>query len=594
MDAPHLSRLLERAAAARPDHVAVEDEHGRAWTFAALDRATDRLHTRLARWGIGREDRVGLFLPKSLEGVAAIHGILRGRGLCAGGSQRAGPPRRRHPGRCPCARCHCLDGAGPRLVRRVARPGTRPTVDRRRPRRLGPSDASWDEVQADTSPTPLPPPSRGDDLAYILYTSGSTGKPKGVMLSHTNAFCFIDWCARAFPTGPDDRFASHAPFHFDLSVFDLYASCRAGATLVLIGETLGKDPARLGAFLRERRLSVWYSAPSILALLAQYGGLERDPVAMILPRQRRSSCRSDNPVRQAGGVGQDCPTYFLAGIIPGSPSEEVGCHGFRSGNPCLPAPDTGSQSGTRGTHRYAPRLVLFAGEVFPIRHLKRLRALWPDAILWNLYGPTETNVCTACAIPATIPADRAEPYPIGPVCPPLEARVVAEDGANVPAGQLGELVIAGPGVMRGYFGRPDLTAAAFLRDASGTAAWYRTGDLVTDDGHGCYTYHGRRDRMVKKRGFRIELGEIEAALHRHDDIHRAAVLAKTDESGVAITAFIAMKPERKGSIIAMKRHCTAHLPHYMIPDTIAFLPHLPMTSTDKVDYQGLKRLVEEA
>ena len=77
------------------------------------------------------------------------------------------------------------------------------------------------------------------------------------MLSHANAFTFLDWCAAALGPRGDDRFASHAPFHFDLSVFDLFASCRCGATLVLIGEALGKDPARLGSFLFDRRVSVW-------------------------------------------------------------------------------------------------------------------------------------------------------------------------------------------------------------------------------------------------------------------------------------------------------------------------------------------------
>src|SRR5512144_964362 len=77
MDGNHLSRLLDEAAARRPDHPAVEDEHGRTVTYAGLRRAADRLATRLARWGVGRGDRVGLFLPKGLEAVAAVHGALR-------------------------------------------------------------------------------------------------------------------------------------------------------------------------------------------------------------------------------------------------------------------------------------------------------------------------------------------------------------------------------------------------------------------------------------------------------------------------------------------------------------------------------------
>jgi acyl-coenzyme A synthetase/AMP-(fatty) acid ligase len=152
------------------------------------------------------------------------------------------------------------------------------------------------------------------------------------------------------------------------------------------------------------------------------------------------------------------------------------------------------------------------------------------------------------------------------------------------------LLIAGPGVMLGYFGRPDLTAQAYLSEPDGTR-WYRTGDLVIADLDGRLTYRGRRDRMVKRRGHRVELGEIESALYRHDDVDRAAVVARADaESGTTITAFIALKPGRKGSIIAMKRHCTVYLPHSMIPDRIQFLSDLPATSTDKVDYPTLEKI----
>lgn len=522
MDEPladrHLSRLLDHAAA-RGDHPAVEDEHGRALSFHTLHRAADRLAARLDRWGVGRGDRVGLFLPKSLEAVAAIHGTLR-----AGAAYVPVDPE------APAARGAAIfadSGVKAVIVHaslveplRASWPGPGPAprlivVGDDENAVLKPADAAWSEVLHDDAPSPLPPTRDADDLAYILYTSGSTGTPKGVMLSHANAFTFLDWCMDALAPRADDRFASHAPFHFDLSVFDLFVSCRVGATLVLVGEKLGKDPARLGDFLRERRPTVWYSAPSILSLLAQRGGLER-----------------------------------------------------------------------ADTH--APRLVLFAGEVFPILPLKRLRALWPRAAMWNLYGPTETNVCTAFPIPQAIPESQTTPFPIGRVCPPLRARVVDETGADTPPGALGELVIAGPGVMRGYFGRPDLTAKSFVRSEDHTL-WYRTGDLVRDDGSGCHHFHGRRDRMVKKRGYRIELGEIESALHRHEGVDRAAVVAKADDSGVSIAAFVAMKPARKGSLIAMKRHCAQILPHYMIPDTITFLSEFPRTSTDKVDYQGLTR-----
>jgi amino acid adenylation domain-containing protein len=538
MDGRHLSQLLEEAARRRPDQTAVEDEHGGRQTYAQLMRGADRLATRMARWGVDRGDRVGLWLPKSVEAVTAIHGVLRtgasyvpvdptgpavrAAGILAASGVKAAivaaelvpALRAAWPGNRPPPRLIVVEGLTGTTI------GPAPATKAAPPVPVAACDAAWSEVIADDAPSPLAPPRAADDLAYILFTSGSTGQPKGVMLSHANAFTFLEWCHQALgPWDDDDRFASHAPFHFDLSVFDLFAACQAAATLVLIGENLGKDPGPLGEFVTERRISVWYSAPSILALLAQHGGLDR-------------------------------PAYR------------------------------------------APRLVLFAGEVFPVAALTRLRTLWPVAQLWNLYGPTETNVCTAYQIPAMIPPDRTEPFPIGPVCPPLRARVVDEHGRELPPGTLGELVIEGPGVMRGYFGQPEQTAAAFFADDDGTR-WYRTGDLVKDLGAGCFQFHGRRDRMVKKRGYRIELGEIESALYRHDGVDRAGVVARAGDLGVSIAAFVALKPNQKRSIIAMKRHCTDYLPNYMIPDTITFLDDLPATSTDKVDYQRLRSLASE-
>ncbi len=514
----HLAQLLERAALRWPDQPAVEDEQGRTLSFAELDQSADLVDAQLAMDGVARGDRIGVLLPKSIEAVVAIHGILR-----AGASYVPIDPV------APLARSAAILASAqvkeiviheslingikdhwpafepfPKLI--VVGGESIPSE----------SQVSWEALMAGELPRPDPSPRSSDDLCYILYTSGSTGEPKGVMLSHENALCFLDWAQETFGLSPGQRFASHAPFHFDLSVFDLFASCRVGGTLVLIGESLGKEPGRLGDFLAERSIDVWYSAPSILRLLTQFGRLDRP--------------------------------------------------GFLE-----------------------PSLVLFAGEVFPVKHLKALRHAWPEAEFWNLYGPTETNVCTAHRIPQRIPEDRVEPYPIGEPCPPLLAKIVNELGVEVLPGEVGELLIAGPRVMQGYFGRPDLARSAFVTDEQGQR-WYRTGDLVVEEEQGSLVYRGRRDRMVKRRGYRIELNEIEAALNQHEGVDRIAVVAVTSDEGVSIHAFVVVKPRQKASVIAMKRHCAATLPSSMIPDFIQFLPELPETSTAKVDYPKLEAI----
>jgi amino acid adenylation domain-containing protein len=374
-----------------------------------------------------------------------------------------------------------------------------------------------DELDArdppETSPSAAPDPSQ---LAYILYTSGSTGRPKGVMLSHGNAACFVDWCSEVFQPNEQDRFSSHAPFHFDLSILDVFVSIKHGATLVIVDEQLTKDPVRLAPWISQKALTIWYSAPSILSLLAQFGKLDQ--------------------------------------------------------------------------HDYAAlRAVLFAGEVFPIKHLRLLKSLVPHPRYFNLYGPTETNVCTWYEVPREVPEARTEPMPIGEACSHCRGRVVDRDGNEVPRGAEGELCIAGPSVLQGYWNLPDQTAQAFLPNCD--ERWYRTGDLVAEQPDGDLLFLGRRDRMVKKRGYRIELGEIEAALYRHPTIREAAVVAVEDaEAGVRINAFVSTHGADRISVIALKTFCSENLPLYMVPDTFQCLESLPKTSTDKINYQKLKEL----
>lgn len=513
-----LAELLERSAGRFAERPAVSVAEQGGLSYAQFDALANRVRDRLVRLGVRRGDRVGLRLHKSVDGVAAIFGILK-----AGAAYvpvDADSPAARGAyihNDCQVRALFTSTALAAPFSAELARLGAAPrmlVLDER----AGGLAALLDSLDAEDPAPPVSTVATGlEDVAYILYTSGSTGNPKGVVLTHGNALSFIDWCSGVFEPTEHDRFSSHAPFHFDLSILDLYVSIRHGAALVLFGEALGKEPVSLAAAIASERISMWYSTPSILNLLANFGKLER--------------------------------------------------HDFSS-----------------------LRVVNFAGEVFPLTQYRAVKALWPKPRYFNLYGPTETNVCTWYEVPADDAAiEGMSTFPIGALCVPNLGRVVGPEDAPVARGEPGELLISGPNVMRGYWNLPEQNERAFFVDAQG-AKWYRTGDIVTESDEG-YRYVSRRDRMVKRRGYRVELGEIETVLSRHPDIREAAVVALADaESGVRVCAFVAPHEGRNLTRIALKTLSSKGLPPYMIPDQFFLVDRLARTSTDKIDYQSLKSL----
>ena len=494
-----LSQLLTRSVELYPDHVAVIQD-SRHYTYRALDEASNRFAHLLRNAGVQRGDRVGLYVEKSLEAVAALFGITK-----LGATYVP------------------LDPAAPaqRIAYMISDCRMKAVIGTKaKPAPLGeylPALIAVDDEAALAAASPAPPPDPGTierDLALILYTSGSTGNPKGVMIGHRAVLTFIDWASGIFDVKPEDRAANHAPFHFDLSTFDLFVPIKAGASVVLLSPALSLFPVSMAKFIADQRISIWYSVPSALTRLVLYGNLAKFDLSRM-------------------------------------------------------------------------RAILFAGEVFPVKYLRQLMGLVPHAAYYNLYGPTETNVCTWYQVDH-LEDERTEPVPIGKACANSEILVLNDENQRVKTGDVGELCVRGPGLMTGYWGKPERTAQSLtpyvVHPHLGPEPIYRTGDLVREEAGGDYTYLGRRDNQIKSRGYRIELGEIETALYGHPDIEEAAVIPiPDDEIGNQIKAFVVLRNGQSLGANALEAYCAARLPKYMVPHQVEVRAALPKTSTGKVD-----------
>jgi amino acid adenylation domain-containing protein len=207
--------------------------------------------------------------------------------------------------------------------------------------------------------------------------------------------------------------------------------------------------------------------------------------------------------------------------------------------------------------------------------------------LWNMYGPTETTIWSA-----TCRVDRANgPVAFGAPVANTQFYVLDSRRNPVPIGVPGELYIAGIGVARGYFGRPDLTAERFVPDPFARSAdqrMFKTGDLVRYRTDGLLDFLGRLDNQVKVRGFRIELGEIEAALTGHPNVQECVVIAREDEPGLnRLIAYLAPATEERPSTADLREWVSRSLPAYMVPSLFVFLEQLPRTPNGKVDRKSL-------
>jgi amino acid adenylation domain-containing protein len=207
--------------------------------------------------------------------------------------------------------------------------------------------------------------------------------------------------------------------------------------------------------------------------------------------------------------------------------------------------------------------------------------------LWNMYGPTETTIWSATnritsrksAVPVGLPIDNTQFY------------VLDALQQLVPAGVPGELYIGGTGVAKGYYKRPDLTAARFISDPFSKrpgARLYRTGDMVRRLKNGELEFLGRADGQIKLRGFRIELGEIESILSTHPALEQVVVLLREDVPGdKRLVAYIIPRNGFTPEASDLRTYLLGKLPDYMVPAAFISLPSFSMTANGKIDRKAL-------
>ncbi|WP_405922145.1 amino acid adenylation domain-containing protein [Streptomyces sp. NBC_00122] len=490
-----LHELVRDTARRTPEALAVSAPDGQA-SYGRLDALADELALALAGRGVRAGDRVGIWLDKSVAAIAAMQAVLRlGAAYVPLDPQS---PAQRIAGLtadfAPAALVTTPDRSA--SVAGFAAIADTPVLS------SWPDGTPWSRLPAAGAEAPevvLPGPAAdGDDLAFILYTSGSTGEPKGVCHSHNTAWAFISWVAEAQQAQPGDRYANHAPFHFDLSVNDIYAPFTVGASVHLVPQETAYSAKGLVRFLVDREITVWYSVPAALLLMMRHGEL----------------------------LETDAP---------------------------------------------ALRSLMFAGEPFPIGPLRELRAHLPHIRFTNLYGPAETIISTAHDV-GVIPADRVRPVGIGSGVCGNTVVALREDGRQAGPGEEGELVVSGPGVMLGYWGRSPVTDRT-----------YATGDIALVLEDGSFDFVGRRDVMVKVRGNRIELGEVEAVLQSHDGVDEAAAVVADAGIDAHIVAFIVVADGHDPSLLDLKKHCAQQLPRHSIIGAVHRLPSLPRNPNGKVD-----------
>ena len=232
------------------------------------------------------------------------------------------------------------------------------------------------------------------------------------------------------------------------------------------------------------------------------------------------------------------------------------------------------------------RYVTNTGAALPTDYIRRLRELLPHAAVYSMYGLTE------CKRVSYLPSEQIDVRPdsVGKAMPNTEVYVVDDEGCKLGSGEVGELVVRGSNVMKGYWELPEETAKMLKPGPVPGEHVLHTGDLFRTDEEGYLYFVGRKDDIIKSRGEKVSPKEVENVLCDHPAIAEAAVLGVPDDVlGQTIRAVVSVCPPEELTEKDVLRHCATHLEDFMVPHAVDFCTALPKTSNGKVDKRTLKQ-----
>lgn len=482
---------------------------GRRYTFRELDAASSRLAGALRSHGVGRGDRVAIYLGNAWEAVVGIFAVLKAGAVFV----MVNPTTKREKLEFVLNDCGAVailaeatlvsDGRNP--LDRTVIPALRLVVIRDRPGIQAPSEPGILSFGDAMRLHQELPSGGGDidlDLACLIYTSGSTGEPKGVMCDHSNVVFVTRAIVEYLRNTPDDIVLSVLPLSFSYGLYQLMASVCSGATLVL--EDSFTFPAAVLKRIVAERVTGFAGVPTVYAIL----------------------------------LGIDLKAFDLSSL----------------------------------------RYMTNAAAALPVEHVRRVREKLPAVDLYLMHGLTEV------ARTVYLPPEEVDrrPSSVGRAIPGTEIWLEDDDGRRVPPGEVGELVVRGRHVMRGYWNNPEATRERFRPGPIPGERLCYSGDLFRADEDGYLYFVSRKDDIIKCRGEKVAPREVENVIYGIEGVTEVAVVGVPDPLlGQAIKAFV-VAPGRELTPAQVLAHCKAHLEDLMVPKLIEFRSELPKTPSGKI------------